>query len=273
MNILRRLALFLIALSTGYADPVGHRIAWTNNVLTLTAPDVPGSPIEIWYLEAFLRPGAHGRDWRQSVLPHRTSLTAASPDGSRLEFLTTIGPATEVRHTVECVPDGLDLRFTLVNRGTNRLDLQWFQPACIRVGGFTGLTQSNFIERAFLFTTNGLTPLDRTGRTLDALYRGGQVYPMEGVAEADANPRPIASVRPVNGLIGCYSRDNRWILATASSRTHELFEGVYACIHSDPAVGGLDPGQTKTVRQKIYLLPNEPEALLRRYERDFPDQR
>jgi hypothetical protein len=59
------------------------------------------------------------------------------------------------------------------------------------------------------------------------------------------------------------------LLATASDRTHELFEGVYVCLHSDPHVGGLSPGETKTVRAKIYLLPNDVESLLKRYRKDF----
>jgi hypothetical protein len=255
------------------ADPPVHRISWTNNVLTLDWPGLPGGPVPIWYLEAFLRPGAHDRVWGDSVMPHRTTLKEASADGRRLEFLTRVDPGVEVRHTVECVEDGLAIDFAITRNGEGPSDLQWFQPACIRVGAFTGRSQTNFTGRAFVFTTNGLTTLDATGRTLAARYLGGQVFPMPGVPEADANPRPIARMRPVNGLIGCISSDDRWILATASDRTHELFEGVYVCLHSDPAVGGLGPGETKRVRQRIYVVPNDPEALLRRYRRDFPEGR
>jgi hypothetical protein len=48
-----------------------------------------------------------------------------------------------------------------------------------------------------------------------------------------------------------------------------LFEGVYVCLHSDPYVGGLKPGETKKIRAKIYLLPNNVPELVRRYHRDF----
>ncbi len=254
-------------------DPPPHRVSWTNNVLTLDWPGLPGGPVPVWYLEAFLRPGAHHRVWGESVMPHRTTLTAARADGRSLEFLTRVDPGVEVRHTVECVEDGLAIDFAITRQGEGRSDLQWFQPACIRVAAFTGRSQTNFTGRAFVFTTNGLTFLDDTGRTTEARYLGGQVFPMPGVSEADANPRPIARLRPVNGLIGCISSDSRWILATASDRTHELFEGVYVCLHSDPAIGGLEPGETKRVRQRIYVVPNDPEELLRRYRRDFPEGR
>lgn len=258
----------VLSVTVSAADP-GPRLGWTNQLLTVDWPGLPGGPLPVWYLEAFLHPGAHGRDWRESVIPHRTRLVETAADGRELRFLTEVDPAVEVRHTVRCVDDGLLLDFQLHNRGTTTNDLQWFQPACIRVAGFTGRDQKGFVERSFVFTESGLTTLDRTGRTEEARYRGGQVFPMPGVSESDANPRPIAARRPVNGLIGCWSADGRWILATASDRTHELFEGVYVCLHSDPAVGGLGPGERKSVRQKLYLVTNDIPALLERHRRDF----
>jgi hypothetical protein len=71
-------------------------------------------------------------------------------------------------------------------------------------------------------------------------------------------------------LIGCFSADGKYLLATASDSTHELFEGVYVCLHSDPHVGGLAPGETKIIRSKIYIMTNDVPALLRRYQADFP---
>jgi hypothetical protein len=263
--------LSLFSAGPGFAGPI--QISWTNNLLTLSSDKFPGGKVEVWYLEAFLRPGANGRDWRQSVLPQKTVLTSSRPDGTRLEFLTTVATNIEVRHVITSTDDELDIRFDLTNHGPIASDLQWFQPACIRVAEFTGRGQQDFINRTFIYTTNGLCTLDKTGRTTNALYLGGQVFPMNSVESRDANPRPIARLRPANGLIGCFSADDRWILATASDRTHELFEGVYVCIHSDPAVNGLAAGETKRVRQKIYLVPNDTGKLLRRYQSDFPEGR
>ena len=91
-----------------------------------------------------------------------------------------------------------------------------------------------------------------------------------GIRAADANPRPLARRRVSNGLIGCYSGDDRWLLALASDRTFELFEGVYVCLHSDPLIDGLKPGETKRLRQRLYLLPNDTQSLHQAYRRDFP---
>jgi hypothetical protein len=70
-------------------------------------------------------------------------------------------------------------------------------------------------------------------------------------------------------LIGCFSSDGKFLLATASDRTQELFQGVYVCLHSDPRVGGLRGREIRKIIAKLYLLPNDPEELLRRYKKDF----
>jgi hypothetical protein len=243
-------------------------ISWSNNLLTVTDGRLPGGQLEIWYLEAFCRSGAHDRDWTKTTLPHKTTLIRAEP--TLLQFRTVVEPEIEVNHYVRALPDELELGFELRNKGSSFVDLQWFEPACIRVAAFTGCTQSNYTSRSFIFTSKGLLKLDEVRRTVNARYLGGQVYLPEFVRDQDANPRPICLEHPVNGLIGCISADNRWLLATASDRTHELFEGVYVCLHSDPRLNGLAAGERKNILSKIYLLPNDPSRLLERYQRDFP---
>lgn len=247
-------------------------ISWTNNLLTLAGTNLPGGKLEVLYLEAFCRSGAHNRNWGQTTLPHKTTLLT-NENNRVLRFRTMVQPDIEVTHVVTAGADEIDFRFTLTNRGKEDIDVQWFQPACIRVAKFAGCVQSNYTAKSFIFTERGLTTLDKTRRTEDALYRGGQVYVMPGVDARDANPRPLSLDRPTNGLIGCFSADGKQLLATASDRTHELFEGVYVCLHSDPRIGGLKAGETKTIHTRLYVLPNDVPALLRRYEKDFPDKK
>jgi len=243
-------------------------ISWSNNLLTVTDPRLPRGKLEIWYLEAFCRRGAHDRVWDKTTLPHKTTLIHAEP--TLLQFHTDVEPGVELLHQVRAAEDELDLEFEFKNTGKTAVDLQWFEPACIRVADFTGCSQSNYTSRSFIFTSKGLTTLEQLRRTTQARYLGGQVYLPDFVKPQDANPRPICLDAPVNGLIGCFSADNRWLLATASDHTHELFEGVYVCLHSDPRVNGLAPGETRHLRSKIYFLANKPQKLLKRYRHDFP---
>jgi hypothetical protein len=90
-----------------------------------------------------------------------------------------------------------------------------------------------------------------------------------GINTNDVNPRPLSPDVPVNNLIGCFSADQRWLLATAWDQTQELFQGVIVCLHADPRLGGLQPGERRRLLGKVYLLPNDPQALLKRYEKDF----
>ena len=268
MNLLRICAFvaFLSVIATPAAE--GLRISWTNNLLTLTGPNLPGKTMDIWYLEAFCRKGAHDQDWNKTTIPHKTTLLEAAPDGKRLKLRTTIGEV-ELLHTLTASADEIDIAYQFINKGAEASAIEWFQPACIRVERFTGCQQSNYTTKSFIFTERGLTTLDKTRRTEDALYRGGQVYVPKGINLADANPRPLCKDAPTNGLIGCFSADNQYVLATAFDSTHELFEGVYVCLHSDPHIGGLKPGETRNIRGKIYFLKNDIPALLKRYAADF----
>jgi hypothetical protein len=72
-------------------------------------------------------------------------------------------------------------------------------------------------------------------------------------------------------LIGCFSGDEKLIWATAWEPYQELFQGVGRCLHSDFRLGGLQAGETKLVRGKIYIMRNDVPALLERYLRDFPE--
>ena len=262
--------LLLAGMALGGPDCEAAQLTlrWTNNILTVSGPEVPGGKMDIWYLEAFCRPGSTRRDWAQTVIPHHTELISLDEERQALTLRSRVEPAVEVVHEIRAGVDDVDIRVSLRNTSANHSEIDWFQP-CLRVDRFTGRGQSNYVSRCFIYTERGLTMLDQTRRTEDAIYRGGQVYVPAGVNLNDVNPRPISSDRPVNGLIGCFSEDNRWLLATAWDHTQELFQGVIVCIHSDPRVGGLGPGETKVLHGKLYLMKNDSAELLARYRRDF----
>jgi hypothetical protein len=265
--------VLLCACRTAPPQDASFSLSWTNNLLSLSSPSLPGGKLDIWYLEAFCRSGAHNQDWRKTILPHLTRLVHISDDGKQLRFQTAVATNIIVDHDVIAERDSVQFVYHFQNTGTDFVDIQWFQPACIRVAGFTGCNQATYTGKSFVFTDRGQTFLDHTSRTTNALYLGGQVYLPQQTRNEDANPRPICRDRVINGLIGCVSADGKQILATASSTTHELFEGVYVCLHSDPYVGGLTPGESKIIVSRLYLLPNDRSILLRRYHRDFVGKR
>ena len=78
---------------------------------------------------------------------------------------------------------------------------------------------------------------------------------------------------PSSGLCGCFSADEKSILAVTWEPYQEIFQGVLTCLHNDLRIGGLTPGEVKKVRGKLYILPNDVPRSVERFERDFPEQK
>jgi hypothetical protein len=259
-------ALFLLLIQAAEA---ALEIAWTNNMLRIRGPQVPGDYVEIWYLEAFCRSGSTRQDWSKTTIPHKTEMISATTRKIRLR--TRVEPSVVIEHDITAGEDEVEFKVLARNEGTVLVDVQWFQP-CMRVDRFTGAKQADYINKSFIFTDKGLNLLHELPRNEEAIYRGGQVYVPAGVSLLDVNPRPISTIKPANGLIGCYSRDGKQMLATAWDQTQELFQGVIVCLHNDPGIGGLKPGESRTLKGKVYILPNDVDLLLKRYRADFPSQ-
>lgn len=244
------------------------RIQWENNILTISGKNLPGEKMNILYLEAFCKTGSTNREWDSTTIPYKTEFVSVDENGKHIVLKTIVQPDIEVIHNIRAENDNVDFNLVLTNKGITAQDIDWFQP-CIRVDPFTNRAQDDYISRCFIFTKKGLTTLDKTTRTHNGYYKGGQTYVPPGINLNDVNPRPISPDLPVNGLIGCFSDDNKYIMATAWDHYQELFQGIFVCIHSDPRIGGLKPGEVKHLHGKMYFLKNNPNELLMRYKKDF----
>lgn len=261
------------ASSTATAD--GLRIRWEKNFLTISGNDLPGQDMRVHYLEAYCRPGSTDRDWSQTVIGHTTELVSASDDGKVIKLKCTLKDGVVVDHIITAGRDEVDFRLTARNPTDKESLAHWAQP-CIRVDRFVGVlprgSSEEYLGKSFLFVNGELKRMPVEPWARKARYTPGQVWCPAGVPRTDVNPRPLSDIVPSNGLIGCFSKDETRLFATAFEPYQELFQGVVVCLHADFRLGGLKPGETKQVRGKIYLLPNDVPALLKRYEKDFPEQ-
>jgi hypothetical protein len=266
-------ALLLVASSP--ADGDGLQIRWEKNFLTISGDELPGHEMRVHYLEAYCRPGSADRDWGQTVIGHTTELVSASEDGKVIKLRCTLKDGVVVDHVITAGRDEVDFRLTAKNPTDKESLAHWAQP-CIRVDRFVRVPpragSDEYLGKAFVFVNGELKRMPVEPWAKKARYTPGQVWCPEGVPRADVNPRPLSSLVPSNGIIGCFSGDEKTAFATAFEPYQELFQGVMVCLHADFRLGGLKPGETKPVRGKIYLLPNDVPALLERYERDFPEQ-
>jgi hypothetical protein len=245
-------------------------LSWADNFLTIHGAHLPGQQVRVHYLEAYCRPGSTDREWRQTVIPHKTRLLAAGADGRSLKLRCTLADGVEVAHDLTAGEDEVRFHLTATNPTKTTSEAHWAQP-CIRVNAFTGRGQRDYVPSCFIFLDGQLSRLPTQPWADKARYTPGQVYCPKHVDRRDVNPRPLSELVPSNGLIGCFSGDGRMILASAWEPYQELFQGVAVCVHSDFRIGGLQPGETKHIRGKIYLVGADAAALLRRYERDFPE--
>jgi len=259
------------------AEPAGLTIAWEQNYLTIRG-DFPEGELKILYLEAYCRPGSTDREWRETVIPHTAEKLAASDGGRTIKLRDKLADGVIVEHTITAAKDEVDFRLTAHNPTTKPSEAHWAQP-CIRVDKFTGTTNTDaralvpeYARKCFLFIDGSLHRLPTQPWADKARYLPGQVYCPKNVNRNDVNPRPLSELVPSSGLCGCFSADEKQIMAVAWEPYQEIFQGVIACIHSDFRVGGLALGETKQIRGKLYIVPADVPQLVARYERDFPEQ-
>jgi hypothetical protein len=256
------------------ADPLS--LDRDKNWLVIRGADLPAGELRVNYLEAYCRAGSTDADWvKHTVIPHRSE--TLSSDGHVLKLRDTLEDGVTVEHTITAEIDEIDFHLVAHNPTSNRSEAHWAQ-ACPRLGPFTGVAADSkdledYLPKCFVFLDGKLAPMPTPQWAKTARYTPGQVWGAPGVPRSDLNPRPLSPLTTSNGLIGCFRGDGQRIFATAWEPYQELFQGVAHCLHSDFRLGGLEPGESKEIRGKIYLVANDVAALLGRYERDFPEHR
>lgn len=265
--------LFLVQTTTLGAER-SLSITWKDNMLIIAGDHLPGKTMNMWYLEAYCRAGSTDRVWNETVIKHQTKLVSASDDKKVIELKCTLTDGVTVFHTITAGKDEVDFRVTAKNPTGKASQVHWAQP-CIRVDKFTGTSgkvdKYAYVPKSFIFVNGKLARMPTQPWATKARYVPGQVWCPKLVPRDDVNPRPLSNIVPSNGLIGCYSKDEKMIFATAFEPYQELFQGVIVCLHSDFRIGGLKAGETKRIRGKIYLVDNDVKALVKRYRKDFPE--
>ena len=253
-------------------------LAREGNWLILKSPHVPKGEIRVNYLEAYCRSGSTEADWvKHTYVGHKTETVFASLDGQQLQLRCEVKDGLVVEHEIRVGGDEITFDLKATNPTNHVNEAHWAQP-CVRLGDFAGGETADPKEvniklaRSFIYLEGRLTRLPTTPWATQGRYVPGQVYCPKEVPRTDVNPRPLSSLVPSHGLIGCYSQDDKWVFAMAFSPYQELFQGVAKCLHSDFRIGEVKPGESKVIRGKIYLVPNthdEGASLLKRYEMDF----
>jgi len=262
------------------ADPPVLRVSWRDNTLTIAGSQIPGGPIEVNYIEAFVRSGSTDRDWGKSVIPHRTKCISAAPHADNLPLVlhSQLDDGVVITHTITAGPDEVYFQLGALNPTKQDSDVQWAQP-CVRVAAFAGpgaadanATQPKYIRNCFVLVDGIVQRLPTTPWADQARYTPGQVFCPAHVNRNDINPRPLSTLVPSCGLTGSFSADGKKILAMAWEPYQEVFQGVVGCMHNDFRIGGLKAGEHQLIRGKFYLVDADLDKLKARFAKDFPKQ-
>ncbi len=258
------------------ADAPALTLARDGHWLVIRGAHLPAGEIRINYLEAYCRAGSTDADWvTHTVIKHTNELVSLSSDQKSMQLRDTLADGVVVHHTITAKADEIDFQIKAHNPTKTASEAHWAQP-CIRLGEFTGFAAAgpnldDYLPKCFLFLDGKLQRMSEIKPWIkEARYTPGQVWCPQGVPRTDVNPRPLSPLVPSHGLIGCFSGDEKWLFAAAFDPYQELFQGVARCLHADFRVGGLAAGETKLIHGKMYVLPNDPTALLKRYMQDFP---
>ena len=139
-----------------------------------------------------------------------------------------------------------------------------------------------FIKRCFVFTDAGRTFLDRTTRRPipcrrpdDQCNNPPWVQSYVGVwckipavdSKTWADYSPDRFTIPV---IGAVSRDGKYLAALANDTAAGMCQAWHDCLHNNPQ-WVKQPDGRQVWRLKVYVMSNDPAALLARTTNDFPN--
>jgi len=236
-------------------------------------PNVPGFVCDSWCYESALEfLGARALTGGALELRHRVN------EQSNVIFVTTVTPEPgAVEFLIRATTDRPPLPASLLTP-----NLCW---QLRRAPGFCSAPDPypEFVKRCFIFTEKGRTFLDRTERLK---------IPVRGATDPYNNPpwvqmyvgawQPIPDVgtnswaacspdRYTRRIIGAASRDGRFLAAIANDSATLMAQAWHDCMHNNalwtPTNG---PPAQQVWRLKIYAMEDDPAALLRRVEKDFP---
>jgi len=142
----------------------------------------------------------------------------------------------------------------------------------------------DFIKRCFIFTEKGRTFLLDTHRAKipvrpsdDVCNTPPWVQSYVGVWQTIPEVHPddpggYSRDRYVTTVIGAVSRDGKYLAAIANDSAPAMHQYWHCCFHNNPKWLPLDaPTAERRWRVKIYAMENDPDALLARVGKDFPN--
>jgi hypothetical protein len=186
--------------------------------------------------------------------------------------------------TVRAVADGAELVLRITNRTTHAWPAIAGIIPCWNPGQVPGTNPSmplplnrNFADpwksKTFFVSSGGLTPLSSRAMHFNTRFRSAVEAASDEGKLLFSNKWPTSDDDATAGLIVRESEDGRWVTGIAwedflSVQAHNPWSCVHVCVR----VGALQPGESRTIRGRLYLFAGDKEECAVRFRRDFPSE-
>lgn len=276
---LRLLLLLAAGSSTGLTAAVPARpvlFEWERGI-GLRVPGEPAADMYLWFYEWNMFEAMSAGQHTKGTYQLARQLDAAEG--------TAVIDSPAVRLEVRTVPDGAELTV----RVTNRTSHAWPEIAgiipCWNPGQVPGTNPSsplplnrNFADpgrtKSHFVGVSGLEPLATREIHFNARHRAAVDRVGDRGTFAFSYKWPTSDRNATAGMLVRESEDGQWVTGIGwedfiSTQGHNPWSCLHACIR----VGPLQPGESRTVRGRLYLFRGTKEECLARFRGAFPAAR
>jgi len=250
----------------GPASPPVRLVEWERGIALQSRED-PATALYLWFYEWNMFDAVKAGEHTNGSFRHPRTV---AEDGRSAEIRADeMGLRLEAR----AAADGAELVLT----ARNRSDHDWpelagiipcFSPGMDKSGGPATPEFAN--EKTFFPGPRGLEPLVRRTIHWNRAFRSKVDARATGGRFAWTDKWPSAEPDSEAGLIVRESNDGRWAAGIAWSQWLSVQgHNPWRCMHLCARVGPLKPGESRTLRGRLYLLRGSAEDVLARYRRDF----
>lgn len=239
----------------------------------LRAPGRPEADMFLWFYEwnmfEAMAPGQHTHGTYQLPRHLDAEHGQASVEAPAIQF------------AMRAVPDGAELALRI----TNRTAYAWPEIAgiipCWNPGQVPGTNPSmpeplnrNFADtrrmRSYFLSARGLEPFGNREIHFNTRYRPAVDRAAGPQGFVFSSKWPTSAVDAVAGLLVRESDDGQWVTGIGwedflSVQGHNPWSCLHVCIR----IGALAPGESRTVRGRLYLFRGTKEDCVARFRRDF----
>jgi len=253
------------------ASAIQLEFADGSTLVKARSPRFPADVFHFWLLEAVCT-------WDHGPLGNNEELYANARwvrNGARLTQTSRVAGFYSYKLLITPAVDKVDLEVQLTNESQEPWE-NTILPACFQLKDAPSFRDPEG-ERTFVVVDGRYVAVAQTPR-VEPIYWQNYLLPGRKLPMQNGQVyghQPLSPQRVSNGLMGVVSNDTRSVVGVISSCVGYVFYNKrpdFSCIHSQPFLGRVKPGQTKRATASFYLLKGGMKELEARARVDYDER-